>query len=46
MGSFFLTTGGWFAWIAFLDDVYPKATSGPYSIRHTFRDAWGKDAAW
>ncbi|POR36537.1 Phospholipid-transporting ATPase [Tolypocladium paradoxum] len=46
MCSFFITTFGWFAWIAFLDGVYAPEPSGPYAIRHTFRNAWGKDAVW
>lgn len=46
MGSFFVTTLGWFAWIAFLDAIYPAGTFGPYAIRHSFRNAWGKDATW
>ncbi|XP_044724674.1 haloacid dehalogenase-like hydrolase domain-containing protein [Hirsutella rhossiliensis] len=46
IASFLVTTWGWFAWIAFLDGIYPAGTLGPYAIRHTFRNAWGKDAAW
>ncbi|KAK4081955.1 hypothetical protein Purlil1_11456 [Purpureocillium lilacinum] len=45
MASFFVTTIGWFAWVAFLDGVY-GASSGPYSIRHTFRNGFGADALW
>ncbi|KYK58585.1 P-type ATPase [Drechmeria coniospora] len=46
MGSFFLTTVGWFAWVAFLDGVYGAQPSGPYAIRYAFRDGFGKDALW
>jgi phospholipid-translocating ATPase len=46
MCSFFVTTLGWFAWIAFLDGIYAPTPSGPYAIKHTFRDAWGKDIVW
>ena len=46
MGSFFLTTIGWFAWLSFLDGVYAPTPSGPYNIRYTFRTQWGKDAVW
>ncbi|RDA95947.1 hypothetical protein CP533_5790 [Ophiocordyceps camponoti-saundersi (nom. inval.)] len=46
LACFFITTSGWFAWIAFLDAVYDPALSGPYAIRHSFRKAWGGDAAW
>ncbi len=46
MFCFFLTTIGWFAWLAFLDAVYAAEPSGPYNIKYTFRNQWGKDAAW
>ncbi|PHH70937.1 hypothetical protein CDD80_5648 [Ophiocordyceps camponoti-rufipedis] len=46
LASFFLTTMGWFAWLAFLDGVYAPTPSGPYLIRHTLRHTWGPDPAW
>ncbi|KJZ78373.1 hypothetical protein HIM_02411 [Hirsutella minnesotensis 3608] len=46
LASFFVTTLGWFAWIAMLDGALQAEPSGPYAIRHTFRNAWGRDPAW
>ncbi|KAK2593131.1 drs2 neo1 protein [Conoideocrella luteorostrata] len=46
MGSFFLTTWGWFAWLCFLDGVYAPGPEGPYNIRHTFTQQFGRDAVW
>ncbi|KHN99959.1 P-type ATPase [Metarhizium album ARSEF 1941] len=46
MCSFFITTCGWFAWLAFLDGVYAPGPEGPYLIRHTFTRAFGNDAVW
>lgn len=46
MGSFFLTTLGWFAWSAFLDGVFAKTPSGTYSIRDSFTGLYGVDGAW
>lgn len=46
MGSFFVTTGGWFAWNGFLDGVYGASPSGPYAIRDTFTHTFGRDATW
>lgn len=46
LGSFFLTTGGWFAWTAFLNGVYALGPSGAYNIRDTFTQAWGRDPTW
>ncbi|CAH0049527.1 unnamed protein product [Clonostachys solani] len=46
MFSFFLTTWGWFAWNAFLSGVYAKFPSGPYAIRDSFTQLWGRDPTW
>lgn len=46
MGSFFVTTGGWFAWNLFLDGVYAPNPSGTYAIANTFTHTWGRDATW
>lgn len=46
MASFFITTVGWFAWIAFLDAVYAPVPSGKYAIRDSFSKLWGGDAVW
>ncbi|KAL7819956.1 phospholipid-translocating P-type ATPase [Trichoderma gracile] len=46
MACFFITTAGWFAWLAFLDGVYAATPSGDYDIRHTFTRLWGADAVW
>ncbi|KAL6873078.1 phospholipid-translocating P-type ATPase [Trichoderma novae-zelandiae] len=46
MACFFITTAGWFAWLAFLDGVYAATPSGVYDIRHTFTRLWGADAVW
>ncbi|KAF4581038.1 ATPase, P-type, phospholipid-translocating, flippase [Ophiocordyceps camponoti-floridani] len=46
LASFFLTTMGWFAWLAFLDGVYAPNPSGPYLIHHTLRQSWGMDITW
>ncbi|KAI9171488.1 Phospholipid-transporting ATPase [Paramyrothecium foliicola] len=46
MGSFFVTTIGWFAWLSFLDGVYNARPSGTYNIRNSFTELWGKDALW
>lgn len=46
MACFFVTTAGWFAWLAFLDGVYGATPSGDYDIRHTFTRLWGTDAVW
>ncbi|KAL6816090.1 hypothetical protein V8C40DRAFT_254445 [Trichoderma camerunense] len=46
MACFFVTTAGWFAWLAFLDGVYGATPSGVYDIRHTFTKLWGADAVW
>jgi phospholipid-translocating ATPase len=46
MFSFFLTTWGWFAWNAFLSGVYAKSPSGPYAIRDSFTQLWGRDPTW
>lgn len=46
MVSFFVTTWGWFAWLAFLDNVYAAGPDGPYNIRHTFTKHFGRDAVW
>lgn len=45
MWCFFITTFGWFAWLAFLDGVFAPSIS-PYSIRGTFTSQFGKDAVW
>ncbi len=46
MCCFFITTVGWFAWNAFLSGVYAPSPSGPYAIRDTFTNTWGRDATW
>ncbi|ATY66637.1 phospholipid-transporting ATPase (DRS2) [Cordyceps militaris] len=46
MGSFFVTTIGWFAWLSFLDFIFAASPSGPYDIKFSFRNKWGPDAAW
>jgi len=46
MGSFFVTTIGWFAWNGFLDGVYAAKPSGPYAIRDTFTNTFGRDPTW
>ncbi|KAM3498512.1 hypothetical protein MY10362_008171, partial [Beauveria mimosiformis] len=46
MGSFFVTTIGWFAWISFLDGIFAATASGPYDVKHSFRYKWGSDAVW
>ncbi|KAM0462983.1 hypothetical protein ACHAPV_003108 [Trichoderma viride] len=46
IACFFITTAGWFAWLAFLDGVYAGTPSGDYDIRHTFTKLWGADAVW
>ncbi|KAH6608618.1 p-type atpase [Trichoderma cornu-damae] len=46
MACFFITTAGWFAWLAFLDGVYAPTPSGVYDIRGTFTKLWGADAVW
>ncbi|KAM3456398.1 hypothetical protein MY3296_001677 [Beauveria thailandica] len=46
MGSFFVTTIGWFAWISFLDGIFAATASGPYDVKHSFRYKWGPDAVW
>ncbi|KAG6064554.1 hypothetical protein E4U32_000147 [Claviceps aff. humidiphila group G2b] len=44
--SFLITTWGWFAWLAFLDGVYAPGPDGPYNIRHTFTQHFGRDPVW
>lgn len=44
--SFFITTWGWFAWLSFLDGIYAPGPDGPYNIRHTFTQQFGRDAVW
>ncbi|KFA49144.1 hypothetical protein S40293_06163 [Stachybotrys chartarum IBT 40293] len=46
MFSFFLTTWGWFAWLAFLDGVFAGYPSGTYNIRDSFTHRFGRDALW
>lgn len=46
MGCFFVTTIGWFAWVAFLDGIFAATPSGPYDIRYSFRFKFGADALW
>ncbi|KAH7328733.1 phospholipid-translocating P-type ATPase [Stachybotrys elegans] len=46
MGSFFLTTWGWFAWTSFLDAAYAPRVSGTYNIRDSFTHRWGQDPSW
>lgn len=46
MGCFFLTTIGWFAWVAFLDGVYAPLPSGKYAIRNSFTELFGADGLW
>jgi phospholipid-translocating ATPase len=46
MGSFFVTTIGWFAWLSFLDAAYAPQPSGPYAIRDSFTTLFGDDAVW
>lgn len=44
--SFFVTTWGWFAWLSFLDVVYASGPEGPYNIRRTFTQHFGRDPRW
>jgi phospholipid-translocating ATPase len=46
MTSFFVTTTGWFAWLAFLDGVYAAQPVSKYNISNSFTQLWGKDALW
>jgi phospholipid-translocating ATPase len=46
MGSFLITTWGWFAWLCFLDAVYAPGPDGPYVIRRAFTQGFGIDAVW
>ncbi|PHH88534.1 hypothetical protein CDD83_7414 [Cordyceps sp. RAO-2017] len=46
IGSFFLTTVGWWAWLSFLDEVFPLMPSGPNAVHDSFTKHWGQDAAW
>lgn len=46
MASFFITTGGWFAWNGLLDAVFEKIPSGVYNIRDSFTSLWGDDPIW
>ena len=46
IGSFLITTWGWFAWTSFLDGVFAKKPSGTYSIRDSFTTLFGRDGAW
>ncbi|PHH70133.1 hypothetical protein CDD82_7310 [Ophiocordyceps australis] len=46
MGSFFITTWGWFAWLAFLDAVIAASPSGAYAVWHSLSHVWGRDVAW
>lgn len=46
MGSFFLTTIGWWAWCSFLDGVFAPSPSGPYAIRDGFTTRFGRDPVW
>lgn len=46
MCCFFVTTLGWFAWVAFLDAIYQGTPSGPYDVKYSFRKKWGGDAVW
>ncbi|OAA77365.1 ATPase, P-type, phospholipid-translocating, flippase [Akanthomyces lecanii RCEF 1005] len=46
MGSFFVTTIGWFAWVSFLDFIFAGTPSGPYDVKYSFRNKWGGDAVW
>lgn len=46
LACFFITTWGWVAWNAFLDSVYAKSPSGPYAIRDSFTQTFGRDATW
>lgn len=46
LGSFFVTTIGWFAWNCFLSGVFAASPSGPYAIRDTFIHLWGDDPVW
>ena len=45
MASFFITTGGWWAWNAFLSAIYAPAAS-PYGVRDGFISGFGKDPMW
>ncbi|KAG5985098.1 hypothetical protein E4U55_001602 [Claviceps digitariae] len=44
--SFLITTWGWFAWLSFLDGVYAPGPEGPYNIRRTFTQHFGRDPVW
>ena len=46
MFAFFLTTGGWFVWNLILDSAYSKSPAGPYNIKDSFTQLWGRDATW
>lgn len=46
MGSFFLTTIGWFAWVSFLDFIFADSPTGLYNVKHSFRYKWGPDPVW
>ncbi|XWW96555.1 hypothetical protein V2A60_004532 [Cordyceps javanica] len=46
MGSFFVTTIGWFAWVSFLDAIFGASPSGPYDLKYSFRYKWGPDPVW
>jgi phospholipid-translocating ATPase len=46
MGSFFVTTAGWFAWSAFLNGIYAPNPSGPYVVKSAFTQLYGRDPYW
>lgn len=46
MGSFFVTTIGWWVWVCFLDGIFAASPSGPYDMRYSFRYKFGPDAVW
>ncbi|OAA71609.1 ATPase, P-type, phospholipid-translocating, flippase [Cordyceps fumosorosea ARSEF 2679] len=45
IGSFFVTTLGWFLWLVFLDNIFPRSALPTYEIRHSM-GRWGRDPAW
>lgn len=45
LGSFAITTSGWWAWNGFLSSAYAGGVS-PYAVRHGFATTFGSDLAW
>lgn len=46
LGSFAITTSGWWAWQLFLSGAYSTDAPTPYAVKHGFISVFGPDPAW